>query len=370
MAVPAAQRLPPTVFALGLVRFLHLWTDVHHILRRVELHPMREAFSAIGSRLSWKSIWLISDRKQIHMSVSMALEYLRRLTESGWQKTLTAERLDAIRGNGSQMPWKDFAADLEKCRRLAAKDAGLLSTEEDSEKLHPHLRCAAGILVHNLFLSIWEFGVAKTDESKEDKAGQDKSAPLVRRLEAVEAQVNTEVDLKAARVASADLNVTGIGTGSYRAFVTVSGIVPSQGNLATAPYPVEDCLEWLRIAERFLAVRFSSYLRPILLHLRNTIAFVTAGYLLLLVCIASYPFQPRRLLLTICSVMLVVLVGSVMWVLIQMQRDPILSRLSGTTAGKLNWNEFIFQVLTYGVLPMVSLLDPVPNARFWISQLA
>jgi hypothetical protein len=54
--------------------------------------------------------------------------------------------------------------------------------------------------------------------------------------------------------------------------------------------------------------------------------------------------------------MLVVLVGSVMWVLIQMQRDPILSRLSGTTAGKLNWNEFIFQVLTYGVLPTVSLL--------------
>ena len=46
-----------------------------------------------------------------------------------------------------------------------------------------------------------------------------------------------------------------------------------------------------------------------------------------------------------------------MWVLIQIQRDPILSRLSGTTAGKVEWNrEFIFQVLTYGVLPTVGLL--------------
>ena len=68
------------VLAIGVIRLLRLWIDMRHILRQLELHPMREAFSAIGSRLTWRSIWLISDRRQI--ASSMALEYLRRLT--GW----------------------------------------------------------------------------------------------------------------------------------------------------------------------------------------------------------------------------------------------------------------------------------------------
>jgi len=332
------------VLAIGVIRLLRLWIDMRHILRQLELHPMREAFSAIGSRLTWRSLWLI-DRRQV--ASSMALEYLRRLTWVRWKKTFTAGYLDAIRGPKGPS-WNWVTTELDACRTEAEDPTGPLDPDPQS-----HLSNAATILVQQVFLAIWKLGVTKIDDSKRDIKEQDRWAPLVRMLEDAAAQVKPAVDLKAAP----SLGLTLSATSDDGSQGSISLKTAPSGDLATPPPPVEDCLEWLQTAERFVALRFPAYFQPILLHMRSTIAYVTAGYLLLLICIASYPFQPRRLLLTICFVLLAFFVGSMMWVLIQIQRDPILSRLSGTTAGKVEWNrEFILQVLTYGVLPTVGLL--------------
>ena len=160
----------------------------------------------------------------------------------GWTEALTAERLDAIRGHKDPNAWKRVT-ELEGFRKGAEAPTGPLDPDPQS-----YLSKAAGILVQDVFLAIWRLGVTKIDSSKQNMAEQDRSAPLVRTLEGVGAQATH----------------------------------------------VEHCLEWLQNAERFVALRFPSYFQPILLHMRSTVAYITAGYLLLLVCIASYPFQPRR----------------------------------------------------------------------------
>jgi hypothetical protein len=46
--------------------------------------------------------------------------------------------------------------------------------------------------------------------------------------------------------------------------------------------------------------------------------------------------------------------GGVFWVLLQMERDALLSRLEGTTAGQLN-KQFYINLLKYGVVPLLTV---------------
>jgi hypothetical protein len=101
-------------------------------------------------------------------------------------------------------------------------------------------------------------------------------------------------------------------------------------------------------------VHFLAYVLP---QLQQLIGASVAGVLLLLLAVNSYPFPPHDVLVWFNWAVVLSLVAIALGVFVQMNRDPILSYLNGTTPGKINWDrEFVLRILTYGVIPVLALL--------------
>jgi hypothetical protein len=111
------------------------------------------------------------------------------------------------------------------------------------------------------------------------------------------------------------------------------------------------------MAESFLVGRLVHFLGYVLPQLQHMIAASMVGVLLLLLAVNSYPFPPHDVLVWLNWAVVLAFVAITLGVFIQMNRDPVLSHLNGTTPGKVNWDgEFILRVFTYGVIPIVTLL--------------
>jgi hypothetical protein len=108
-------------------------------------------------------------------------------------------------------------------------------------------------------------------------------------------------------------------------------------------------------AEEFVALRLSAFLRYVTSQLRNLLDCLTSGFLLVLLAILSYPFQPRRTLLVIGTILFFVVGAAILTVFYQMDRNTILSLLSGTDPGTTSRN-FIRPMISYGALPLLTLL--------------
>ena len=111
----------------------------------------------------------------------------------------------------------------------------------------------------------------------------------------------------------------------------------------------------LVVCNEFVALSFVFFIRTALLQIRNLLFFVIGAYVLLVLSISSYPFQAPRTLAWAMTVSLAVLGGGVCWMLAQMARDSILSRLTDTSPGKLG-ADFFLKAAAAGVLPVLSLV--------------
>jgi hypothetical protein len=80
--------------------------------------------------------------------------------------------------------------------------------------------------------------------------------------------------------------------------------------------------------------------------------------LLATLLLSSYPYPPQSLLRLILLVVLGGTVGSLIFVLVQMNRDEVLSRIDRTEPGRVTWNfGFVMNLLTFGALPLLTLLS-------------
>jgi hypothetical protein len=133
---------------------------------------------------------------------------------------------------------------------------------------------------------------------------------------------------------------------------TISSVVDGWWSRSQRP-PGDVC----EMAELFLLGRLVHFLGYVLPQLQQMIAASVAGVLLLLLAVNSYPFPPHNILVWLNWAVVLTLVAIALGVFIQMNRDPVLSQINGTTPGKINWDrEFILRVFTYGVIPIVALL--------------
>jgi hypothetical protein len=114
---------------------------------------------------------------------------------------------------------------------------------------------------------------------------------------------------------------------------------------------------WTRLAEDIVAIQVATFVSMIFVHLRNLLTFVTAGALLMLLAVTSYPFQPQRLLtIFMWMVILTSVIGS-LTVFIQAGRDEVLSRIAKTSPNRVTFDRtFMSMVVTYGLLPLLGLL--------------
>jgi hypothetical protein len=114
--------------------------------------------------------------------------------------------------------------------------------------------------------------------------------------------------------------------------------------------------QWLQMLEDFVAMQSVPFLCQFFAPLRNLTHCVVLSLLLLLLVVTSYPFQPQRLLLTFLLTLLVVAVGQIVVIYIQMDRDEVLSRISGTTPNKVTFDaHFISSILAY-LAPVVAVV--------------
>jgi hypothetical protein len=108
-------------------------------------------------------------------------------------------------------------------------------------------------------------------------------------------------------------------------------------------------------AEEFVALRYVAFIRYVLLQMRNFLEFITTGFILMVISLIVFPFEGHRALNTGTLATFAVLAVSVALVFAQMDRDPLLSRLSDTKANKLDFS-FLTRLITYGALPLIALL--------------
>jgi hypothetical protein len=109
------------------------------------------------------------------------------------------------------------------------------------------------------------------------------------------------------------------------------------------------------VAAEFIALRFVAYIRYVTLQMRNTLTFISIGFILSLLALKSYPFQPRQTIVWSLIGLFVVLSAGIIYVFAEMDKDAILSRISGTDKGKLD-KEFFWRLVSFGALPLLTII--------------
>jgi hypothetical protein len=112
---------------------------------------------------------------------------------------------------------------------------------------------------------------------------------------------------------------------------------------------------YIRVAEEFLAIRYVSLIRAVLVNMRYLLVFVSAIFVLMIVAWNSYPFQPRQLIDEVFTGLLLLLTAGIGWVFAQMHRNPILSRITDTSANELGF-DFYVRLVTFGAVPVLTWL--------------
>jgi hypothetical protein len=113
----------------------------------------------------------------------------------------------------------------------------------------------------------------------------------------------------------------------------------------------------LQLGEAYVASRVADLMHRVMPQLRNLAVASTAGVLLMLLAASSYPFPASDDLLWFSWGMVVIAVASTTWMFVSINRDRVVSLLSGTTPGSINWNStFVTQLATHALVPVLVLL--------------
>jgi hypothetical protein len=109
------------------------------------------------------------------------------------------------------------------------------------------------------------------------------------------------------------------------------------------------------VAEEFIALRYVGLIHYQSAQMKNLVGLLALGFILALLAVGAYPFLGGRECVWSLAGIFVLFGAAVIASFAQMDRDAILSRLSGTDPGKLDWS-FVLRVGSYGGLPLLALL--------------
>lgn len=111
----------------------------------------------------------------------------------------------------------------------------------------------------------------------------------------------------------------------------------------------------LDLAEKFVALHYTPFLLYGVRQIQNLLWFPSIGFVLLMFSMNSYSFQAPQWIGTFLMVLFVVITWTLGRCMVQMERDPILSRVAGTKPGQLG-AAFYLRIAQYGALPVLGLL--------------
>src|SRR5437762_331044 len=110
--------------------------------------------------------------------------------------------------------------------------------------------------------------------------------------------------------------------------------------------------------------------RSVLARMWDNVLFITGAILLLLVANAAYPFQWRNGLDAVLWADIAATVGVVLFVVVRLEHDELLSHIRSTTPGRIEWNrDFMAKLGVYGLVPLIGLFaTQFPNIGQTIVQ--
>jgi hypothetical protein len=116
----------------------------------------------------------------------------------------------------------------------------------------------------------------------------------------------------------------------------------------------KDQPQYVALAEEFVALRFLGFIRYATLQLRNLLTFFSVSFILQAMAISCYPFFAQSLSRLYIGVAFAVLSASIGFVLLQMNRDPTLQRLTSDSEGKNQDHAILRQALQTASLPVLA----------------
>ena len=127
---------------------------------------------------------------------------------------------------------------------------------------------------------------------------------------------------------------------------------------------------WLAAAEDLLALRIVYLVSQFAGPLRSMSAQLIYGPLLLLLAVAWYPFHPLQLLTIVIWAFILGGVLATLVVLIQIERNPFVSRVARTAPNSFKLDQtFITNLLPYAVPVVGFVLTAFPSLGYWIGSL-
>ncbi len=114
--------------------------------------------------------------------------------------------------------------------------------------------------------------------------------------------------------------------------------------------------DWVRTAEDLIALQIVRWFARALSQLLPIITFLVVGSLSLFLAVSSYPFDQQGWLMTVMVLLLLLVASVVGKVLIGVNRNELISRVSGTVPGRLTFDSgFVAQMLTT-IVPLLAAL--------------
>lgn len=337
-----------TAFALGyalllatFVRGFYILSCLQRLLRHLAYHPLRTSFGELqrvhGRTLRVDPARSCGSTNVLALTIEHATRFAAALPASVSARNRTAlacrledgERaLEASLDNEATQNWLEASNQ----RRLA----------------HAHVSKASARIASLLDAYLWHANRAPA-------AG---AAPGLVRVAATASVDVPDEGLGAA--ARTKQNPPGVPSTGPAAEPTVAN--PFLGTLTDANRSPGDLgvdqkafEAWTKEGRLMLASRVADFLNHVLALLRHLSLFVTFGLILMLLASASYPFQPRDLVLALNWSVIVTVVVVSMVAIVRLGRDPILTDLAGTEQSLFK-RDTLTKVFIYVALPILSLL--------------
>jgi hypothetical protein len=337
-----------TTLGLGLLQLaqgLALWNAARSHLKRLAHTPIDEQMHEIAQYVPW-DISLAPPRLTELMPVARmadsVLRDFRRLASSlryegrGDEVRRNVDDPRSLATDGeSQLDVR--AGDLKSLEPLFAKPSHVSNLETEM-KVQEH----AAIIQSETWFGLWKLSdslVTMLQRTKWLRSMTVAPSPIVRR----DVEVAEIAEIPGAPLIAKRVDALGLSEGEASPHET-----RSRGDSQT---------NWFKRCEQLVALQMAFVLRDIV---ARTITCLFAAMLCLTLLTAShlfYTFNGRASLLMVDMLAITGVAVSSIWILVDMERDHVLSRLRATTPGRvdINW-DFIKRIGVYGVLPLLAVI--------------
>jgi len=279
-------------------RVMLLWLSLQRLLRRLEFHPLRVAFTTLTDRVSWTSIWSLGGTRPTMVSLQMSADYLSAIKDK--DNAGVRDRIDKFMGSVHNGDYHSSTETRDTLQTLK-KDLAAVTTHFIED-----LKGASSW--NDQRIEGWQHKNESGEKGKEK--GRD-TFPL--------------------------------------------RITEEQGSLKITTPPADPSQRLHRLKAEFIALQYSAFIRYAFMELRNLLGFLVTASTLLFIALNVYPFQPMGALTNFATSLFVLAAIVVVTVFYQMDRDSLLSRLSNTSAGQLDAG-FSQRLLQFGLLPTITFL--------------